>query len=426
LAKNPNNNSIQELANNKVINDVAHFVAQYPLFFDIYEDQKKVKRVRIKQVISKTGYKWRMCVRIQFKGQCPKGDTCDFWHGPKDTRDNPKKKTAATTPSPVLASAPSQSKPTPTAASQSNKSTSAPPQPTPAVTQSNKQTPAPQQKVKQTKTYTVRTVQEPLSEVSTSPKRVVGGKTCYLVPQEKKCHEVVNDLRSQEVIAVDCEGICLGVNGTLCLIQIATASHVYVFDICSSSKADIVETLKPIFESTKIVKVLHGAENDLVGLSSVGIVNDNFEDTQALYEILAKDLRKMKDAKSSIGLQSLMEIYGFKHELKAKMKKIYKGRSDIWAKRPLTEEMIEYAACDVASLTTVYKKLKEDINAEIMLKSKTKSMSKKQKSLLAEKTYAGALNNTPLNTNLRLAFTDDKKPDRRLILEGSSERTLNT
>jgi septum formation inhibitor MinC len=144
LAKNPNNNSIQELANNKVINDVAHFVAQYPLFFDIYEDQKKVKRVRIKQVISKTGYKWRMCVRIHFKGQCPKGDTCDFWHGPKDTRDNPKKKTAATTPSPVLASAPSQSKPTPTAASQSNKSTSAPPQPTPAVTQSNKQTPAPQ------------------------------------------------------------------------------------------------------------------------------------------------------------------------------------------------------------------------------------------------------------------------------------------
>jgi ribonuclease D len=246
------------------------------------------------------------------------------------------------------------------------------------------------------------------------------------VPQEKKCHEIVNDLRSQEVIAVDCEGICLGVNGTLCLIQIATASHVYVFDICSSSKADIVETLKPIFESNKILKVLHGAENDLVGLSSVGIVNDNFEDTQALYEILAKDLRKMKDAKSSIGLQSLMEVYGFKHELKAKMKKIYKGRSDIWAKRPLTEEMIEYAACDVASLTTVYKKLKEDINAEIMLKSKTKSMSKKQKSLLAEKTYAGALNNTPLNTNLRLAFTDDKKPDRRLILEGSSERTLNT
>ncbi len=225
-----------------------------------------------------------------------------------------------------------------------------------------------------TKKYVVRSEQKP---VNVPTFREVGGKSCYLVPQEKKCTEIADDLNS-DVIAVDCEGINLGAKGELCLIQIATSSNIYIIDmrVDENERNAIISVLKPIFKSNKIKKILHSLKHDNEALSAVGIINENFEDTQVLFRELL-ELRGAAERK--LGLESLMQQYGYAHELKKKMKNIYKCNRVFWAQRPLTPDMIRYASLDVANLVTVYKKLKEDIEQA------------KKNPVLVENTYAAAV-----------------------------------
>jgi ribonuclease D len=387
LVKHPKNDAIKGLSNNLPGGSAKNFIAKYSQFFEVFADNK-VQRVRVKKSASKTGYKWQMCVPFHFKGQCPEGDSCNFRHGLQDTREKPAMKTStAKIATPVSASVPSQSKPNPTAASQSNKSTSAPPQPTPK---------------------NVAATPLPVPAV-TVPKRKFEGKNCYLVPKEKKCGEILSELMNQKIIAIDCEGVNHGPNGKLCLIQIATSLNIYVIDVCveAAAREEIVTTLKAIFKNNTIKKILHDARNDNEALYSVGIINEHFEDTQILHGLLTS-LRGKPEKK--IGLKELMQHYSFNHELKTTMKANYKSDPALWAKRPLTEDMIEYAACDVANLTTVYKRLKEDIETEMMLISRNYAMPKELK--LMEKTYVDAIK-IQLDVKLRLFFTPEKKPDRR-------------
>ncbi len=338
---------------------MADFVRKNPQFFEMYENDK---RVRIKVITSKSGYQWRMCPKRHFTGKCKRGDACYFWHGPGDKRDTPLRK-QGTTPS-----------------------TSAMTSGQPSTSQNNL--------------------------VPVVP-RVCEGKNCYLVPQEKQCVEILAEITSQEVIAVDCEGVGLGTNGKLCLIQIATNSNVYVIDLCVDEKerSSIISALKPVFKSNALKKILHSAKNDNEALSAVGIINENFEDTQILYQ----DLIKLRgSAEKKLGLESLMKQYGFVHELKKKMKRVYYYKPDVWAQRPMTHEMIQYACLDVANLVTVYKKLKEDIEH-----AKANPVLEAPK--IVENTYAAAVG-LPVGSELRLFFTHEKKPDRKLptdVAEGT-------
>ena len=52
-----------------------------------------------------------------------------------------------------------------------------------------------------------------------------------LVDTMDKAEEAIKDLNKLTQLSVDCEGVNLGRDGELCLIQIATSSKVYLFDI---------------------------------------------------------------------------------------------------------------------------------------------------------------------------------------------------
>jgi hypothetical protein len=458
LTRHPKNRTVPELAGKVPSKDVIAFVNKYPMFFDLVSSGKTT-RVFIKQHVSKTGYQWRMCADYFFTNKCTRDHACNFWHGPNDQRDNPQHQaggeeatgttsagssrfdfnapstsqpSASTTPTP--ANNPSQSRPAvqPAKPVQTNKQPVS--KPTPPKVNASKSATGPKlskkQRYKANKkarleeekknqpqpvlpkqnvkvapvvrnvTPAPMTVPKPSVPAVTVPKRKFEGKNCYLVPKEKKCGEILSELMNQEVIAIDCEGVNHGPNGKLCLIQIATSLNIYVIDVCV------------------IKKILHDARNDNEALYSVGIINEHFEDTQILHGLLTS-LRGKPEKK--IGLKELMQHYGFNHELKTTMKANYKSDPALWAKRPLTEDMIEYAACDVANLTTVYKKLKEDIETEMMLISRNYAMPKELK--LMEKTYVDAIK-IQLDVKLRLFFTPEKKPDRRnledVFLEGKS------
>ncbi|KAF6033660.1 hypothetical protein EB796_008034 [Bugula neritina] len=52
-----------------------------------------------------------------------------------------------------------------------------------------------------------------------------------LVDQEHQLPDVIQLLRRETQLSVDCEGVDLGRFGELCLVQVATTQKVYLFDV---------------------------------------------------------------------------------------------------------------------------------------------------------------------------------------------------
>ncbi|XP_056009731.1 uncharacterized protein LOC130051613 isoform X2 [Ostrea edulis] len=168
-----------------------------------------------------------------------------------------------------------------------------------------------------------------------------------IIVQTSHCRQVVSTLSRESVLAVDCEGIQLGVDGPLTLVQVGTyTGAVYLFDIHENKKLLTDGRLKSLLESSQIVKVA-----DIVIEEQNG-------------RLLAPVLK----------LQTLCEKYSDggkvsenKDELKTKWTK---GQNDFWALRPLTDEMISYAAGDVRSLIPeVYEELKRMIEKNRLLET---------------------------------------------------------
>ncbi|XP_056009724.1 uncharacterized protein LOC130051611 isoform X2 [Ostrea edulis] len=186
--------------------------------------------------------------------------------------------------------------------------------------------------------------------------------TPKIVVQTSHCRQVVSTLSRESVLAVDCEGIQLGVDGPLTLVQVGTYSGaVYLFDIHENKNLLIDGRLKSLLESSEIVKVMHACTSDSAALfHQFDVTLQNVFDTQIADIILEEEKGRL--LAPVLKLQTLCEKYSSgekvsenKEELKTKWTK---GQSDFWALRPLTDEMISYAAGDVRSLIPeVYEEL---------------------------------------------------------------------
>ncbi|XP_054159782.1 uncharacterized protein LOC128957995 [Oppia nitens] len=215
--------------------------------------------------------------------------------------------------------------------------------------------------------------------------------------------QIVDQIFSMaDVVTVDLEGVNLGsVRGTVTLIQLAylpkhlmTAAtavdlnnggdssgiggkvypQIFIFDVWSNPNL-VDYCLKRLLESNSIKKVFHGCEDDSYALHrDFGVVLNNFIDTQAVHTVISSSTEISKDmvvsgggggscgqqsSSEAIGLNGLFELYGGYgcNPLKAVVKKRYVGNSNYWCSRPLTEEMIYYAAYDVYVLLGIYLKM---------------------------------------------------------------------
>lgn len=154
----------------------------------------------------------------------------------------------------------------------------------------------------------------------------------------KSLEELNVSLSKENFIAVDTEFIRENyIDPFLCLVQIASADNVYLFD---PLKIDI-KKLDPIFSQEKFLKIFHSARQDLEALSFAGIHVKNFYDTQ-LNEMLL-------DTKENVNYAFLVQKY-----LGIKIKKD-SSRSN-WKARPLGRKQIKYAVNDVLYLRKVFKK----------------------------------------------------------------------
>jgi ribonuclease D len=156
------------------------------------------------------------------------------------------------------------------------------------------------------------------------------------IDQQSAFDTVVNNLKSESVLAVDTEANSLfAYEEQVCLIQLSSTSADYIIDPLSIKD---LSALGELFNDPSIEKVFHASEYDLLILyEDFQFEFQNIFDTMLAAQILGRE---------KLGLDALLgEFIGLKVDKKYQ-------RSN-WGKRPLPEDMLRYAQVDTHFLIQI-------------------------------------------------------------------------
>jgi ribonuclease D len=171
----------------------------------------------------------------------------------------------------------------------------------------------------------------------------------------------------------------------VCLLQIATESASYVLDTLALRD---LSALHPVFSNPRIRKVFHGADYDIRSLHrDFRLEVENLFDTQLACKFLG--LRES-------GLEALLRSR-FHVELNKKYQ-----RAD-WSQRPLSPEMVEYAAMDGRYLIPLARMLEKE------LEEKGRSSWVEEECLFLSKVRFTPPNHDPLYLKVKGAFALDPR-----------------
>jgi len=149
------------------------------------------------------------------------------------------------------------------------------------------------------------------------------------IDSELQFSEMLSHIFEQSIIGVDTESDSLYVyHEKVCLIQLSTLDFDYLIDPLK------IKNLHPLFDvflNEKIEKVFHAAEYDIMCLKrDFNFQFSNVFDTMIASRVLGKD---------KIGLSNLLKEY-FNLDINKKYQRAN------WGRRPLSEDMINYASVD--------------------------------------------------------------------------------
>lgn len=165
------------------------------------------------------------------------------------------------------------------------------------------------------------------------------------------------------VFAFDLEGVHLGRNGQVTLLQLAVdETCVFCFDVLLLGPALLgPHYLGPLFMSPHVVKVCFDCRVDGDVLQShFGLCLSRVYDIQVLYTLLfqAENDRFLK------GLRHVLQSSGIipcQHQLhhvlsaKTKIKRLMSTNSHLFKIRPVTSELLQYCSADVVFLLRMYR-----------------------------------------------------------------------
>lgn len=158
--------------------------------------------------------------------------------------------------------------------------------------------------------------------------------------------EIVKILEKQEVIGIDTEFVRVETYfANLALVQIATKSETYIID---PLKAD-VKLLSKVLEDNKIVKIFHAPSQDLAIFYH-------------RYNILVKNIFDVQTAAQLCGIKYQISYQRICQQiLNVHIDKTQQFQD--WLVRPLSQEMLKYAAEDVKHLIGLHNFLSKQLQA---------------------------------------------------------------
>ena len=191
--------------------------------------------------------------------------------------------------------------------------------------------------------------------------------------------------RAPERVAFDCEGINLSRIGTVELISICFASSkVFLIDFGGTPDTTILEQVKRLFESDKIVKIIHDCRMDSDALFHKHEIKlTNVHDTSCFHQKIAGQ----QDNKSLNDVLLYNRIATNEH----RDTNIYKTNPNFWASRPLTPTMIDWATSDVDKLSILANKQLHSASDRI-----------KEDAMKQSEEYAASARSMMIKTGLRV------------------------
>jgi len=168
-----------------------------------------------------------------------------------------------------------------------------------------------------------------------------------LIATFSELKSLCRDLLREEILALDTEADSLyHYFPKVCLIQISTNRHAFVIDPLA---IETMDPLRPLLASQQIKKVFHGADYDVRSL---------FRD----FTIRVNNLFDTMVASQFIGENEPALAAVVKRRFGAILNKKYQRAN--WSKRPLSLDMMLYAARDTAHLIRLYRQLVEELEAK--------------------------------------------------------------
>ena len=167
-----------------------------------------------------------------------------------------------------------------------------------------------------------------------------------LISRPASLRKLVDQLSSESILAVDTESNSLfAYQEQVCLIQFSSSQDDFLVDPLG---LDDLSPLNELFSNTRIEKVFHATEYDLITLKrDFGFKFENLFDTMVAARILGW---------KEVGLGSILQ-----KEFGVQLNKRYQRAN--WGKRPLTVEMMDYARQDTHYLIPLRHKLKVELKA---------------------------------------------------------------
>jgi len=171
------------------------------------------------------------------------------------------------------------------------------------------------------------------------------GKYAYIA-DDGALKEVIRTLAGAEAVAVDLEADSMfHYREKVCLIQMAQNNHYWVID---PLKINDLTPLLPVFADESVEKIFHGADYDIRSLyRDFGIEINSLFDTELASRFLGV---------AQTGLASVLA-----DRFNVHMDKKFQKKD--WSRRPLPDEMLDYAMGDVTHLVTLANILKTELKA---------------------------------------------------------------
>ncbi|KAK7061210.1 exosome complex exonuclease RRP6 [Favolaschia claudopus] len=189
----------------------------------------------------------------------------------------------------------------------------------------------------------------------------LGSTTATWVATSAALDAMIDELRAAQEIAIDLEhNNYRSYAGIVCLMQISTRTQDWIVDTLALRAELATGALNEVFTDPNIIKVLHGAESDIVWLQQdFNLYIVNLFDTFHASKLLEFPRH---------GLANLLEMYcDFVPDKRYQL-------AD-WRIRPLPEDMLQYARSDTHFLLYIYDNLRNALLDRAVSRAQSQSRS---------------------------------------------------